>query len=237
MAVKLLTKKDITSLKNKERQNEIQEGVKLASRVDNLRVIQAEEEASLMAFRKKTVAAIKGDIDEELFKRDTLRSEVAELEQKQALGMKYVFKAMKDVEQEKMQILAEKADLNKREVALSAFEHVTRTDRSRLLVDMQILDEKRKGIEAIAKNAFAEMEAAQTAVHKATALEAQAVTLRKTTEAELRTRDAVVAAKERDLKNWETRLTSTEAALRKQEIQLNDREKTLEREFNRLNKK
>jgi chromosome segregation ATPase len=62
--MKLLDKKKIVEIKAKERQTEINEGIKLAKRIDSLREIQAEEEKSLAVFRNATLKKINDDIKE-----------------------------------------------------------------------------------------------------------------------------------------------------------------------------
>ena len=62
MPIKLLTKQEINLRKANEKRLEIEEGRKLASRVDNLRELVAQEEASLASFRAKTVANIGAEI-------------------------------------------------------------------------------------------------------------------------------------------------------------------------------
>lgn len=85
--MKLLSKSEVDRAKAIERQAEIAEGMKLAKRVDGLRETAAQEEASLLKFRNETLSAIVEDIRIAEQKRDTLKKEVKELEERRALAL------------------------------------------------------------------------------------------------------------------------------------------------------
>lgn len=76
MGMRLLPKSEIDKAKASERKQEIDEGIKLARRVDNLREIVAAEEASLRKFRNDTVKVIYDEITQETIKLDALKGEV-----------------------------------------------------------------------------------------------------------------------------------------------------------------
>lgn len=73
--MKLLSKSDVQKAKSLDRQREIDEGLKLARRVDALREIAAAEESSLAKFRIETIAKIHDEISILAAKRDELQIE------------------------------------------------------------------------------------------------------------------------------------------------------------------
>lgn len=75
--LKLLKKSEIEKTKVTERQREIEEGMKLAKRVDTLRETASEEEAALHKFRGETLGVIQSEIDAKVLERDTLERENA----------------------------------------------------------------------------------------------------------------------------------------------------------------
>ncbi len=233
MAIKLLTKSEVVVLKGKERQAEIQEGVKLARRVDNLREVAAQEEASLEAFRNRTVAIIKADIDDAVQERDRLHVEIRKLIAEREVGMKPVEAAMRELTLVEHKLEKDQAELNRRMVLLRAKEQEVATQTSHLEIEKRHVESLRSSVQNLAKIAIKNEEKTVKALEKADKAQKATTTLLATTEAELRARDAATAAKERDNKNWETRLAKEEATLRKQAIKLADRERTLEREFYR----
>lgn len=61
--LRLLSRREIDAAKQRDRQREIDEGIKVASSVDNLRQLKAEEDQNFRQWRDKTVAAIQKEID------------------------------------------------------------------------------------------------------------------------------------------------------------------------------
>lgn len=80
MAMKLLKKSEVQQIKAKERQKEVEEGLKLARRVDSLREIAAEEEKSLALYREKSISRIQEAINELIESKHSLQGEVEVLE-------------------------------------------------------------------------------------------------------------------------------------------------------------
>lgn len=76
--MKLLEKQQVSSLKAKERKTEIDEGAKLARRVDALREMASKEQAILTKFREETAKVIQEDIDTLIRQRDNIKREIAE---------------------------------------------------------------------------------------------------------------------------------------------------------------
>src|SRR5258708_2263052 len=73
--MKLLDKKTVDTLKAVERKKEVDEGAKLAKRVDNLRELSAKEEANLTKFRDESLKKIREEIEQEVQKCDVLKKE------------------------------------------------------------------------------------------------------------------------------------------------------------------
>ncbi len=82
--MRLLPKSEIQKAKALDRQREIEEGKKLADKVDTLRELRSEEEVTLEAWRTKTVAAIAKEIADLTEVRDGLTHEVGHLEARRA---------------------------------------------------------------------------------------------------------------------------------------------------------
>lgn len=74
--MRLLPKSEINKAKALDRQREIEEGKKLATKVDTLREVAVEEEQNLEQFRVKTVKAITEEINLLTQKRDTLVGDI-----------------------------------------------------------------------------------------------------------------------------------------------------------------
>lgn len=82
MAMKLLAKSELDRKKAEARKMDIDEGMKLARKVDNIREVLAQEEESLIAFRTSMVASISKEIERLEARKLSLSSEVSELARK-----------------------------------------------------------------------------------------------------------------------------------------------------------
>lgn len=77
--VRLLTKREVDVAKAKDRQREIDEGKKLADRVDALRRMAVEEEQKLELYRTQALSTIQEDINAKIIERDILLKEIKRL--------------------------------------------------------------------------------------------------------------------------------------------------------------
>ena len=131
--LKLLKKSEIDKAKSLDRQRDINEGLKLATRVDSLREVSAQEEVALTKFRTETLAQIGNDIMKESKKLDKLKEEVKEAESKKAEAQIPL-----DTEWEKVKS-----------------EHNTLADKSKELEELKInLDKKVAELEERSKSIF-----------------------------------------------------------------------------------
>lgn len=76
MAMRLLPKSEVVKAKAAAQKRDIDEGVKIARRVDNLREVAAQEEESLEKFRREAVAKIHADIEKAQSELGTLQKEI-----------------------------------------------------------------------------------------------------------------------------------------------------------------
>lgn len=75
--MKLLSKSDINTIKGTERQKEIQEGAKLAKKVDTLREVSAKEEENLKKFRDESLKILQVELDVKIKENERLDKEIA----------------------------------------------------------------------------------------------------------------------------------------------------------------
>lgn len=87
MKLRLLNKSDIAKSKAQERNTEVQEGLKLARRVDGLREISAQEEQALSKFRIETLSEIGQQIAVKEKEREQLMREVYDLEMRREAAL------------------------------------------------------------------------------------------------------------------------------------------------------
>jgi len=97
MAMKLLSKTEVIAVKAQERLVEVQEGLKVARKVDALREAAAKEETSLELFRSETLKKIHEEIKSVTDTRDALKEEVRQLEQDKKEALKPLDAAWQEV--------------------------------------------------------------------------------------------------------------------------------------------
>lgn len=80
--MKLLSKNEIIVHKAKERQLEIEQGLKLSSKVDELRKTLSEEESSMERFKNESIKSLHAEIGSLMSKKDAISNEVMALEER-----------------------------------------------------------------------------------------------------------------------------------------------------------
>jgi len=112
MRVKLLPKSELSALKAKQASREIQEGVKIATRVDGLRELWAKTEHDFDAYRVATLSAIQKEIDALGEKRDSLSGELREMQKRYGAMLPGIPVKRKELAQleRNLQTMAEKLD-------------------------------------------------------------------------------------------------------------------------------
>lgn len=76
MGMRLLPKSEIDRAKASDKKREIDEGAKLARRIDNLREVAAAEELSLETYRRETLTKINEEITPKVKERDKLDEQI-----------------------------------------------------------------------------------------------------------------------------------------------------------------
>lgn len=102
--MKLLEKKQIDAIKARESQRSVEEGLKIARKVDSLRETRAEEEASLEKYRRETLAEIHKQITYNVTTRDALYNEVVRLEKRREDALKPITEEMDILEKKRKDV-------------------------------------------------------------------------------------------------------------------------------------
>lgn len=156
--MKLLSKSQVNTAKAADRKQAIDEGLKLAKKVDNLREIAVAEEESLSKYRVKTLEALSSEITAKAYERDLLKVEVADLELKRSDALE-PFKKLRDelpkdekviwdlhdkLTERKTSLDVQEDDINKREKRCHDLENSTKNaneDANRRLKDASLMEE------------------------------------------------------------------------------------------------
>lgn len=237
MGMRLLSKKDINQANSVARTQEINEGKKLAKRIDGLRETLLNEEASLEKFRCETVAAIQAEITPLEEQKGLLEKDVRELTQKRIELRKPLTAEWETVEKAKDDIKKQQEDLEKQRAIVD--------------VDKKEAKKERKEAERAKRNALTCEETAQEKLKGAIIKEREANELQDQAQ---KTKEAAVALERETLANIaeekrklalreEALVVNEKAVAEQQEANLKERKlliderATLERAFNRLKPK
>lgn len=211
--IKLLNKSEINTKKSLDRKREVDEGVKLAKRVDTLREVHAQEEASLEKFRVETVRVINEEISTTAEKLDVLKKEVKELEEKKAEALKPLTEEWEKLEAEKDVIVADQEILTKKE---SDFREAEKQ-----------LDIRTKSLEDEEKRIESNRERADKLLLDASEKNEKAKTFLTLSEEKMAKADDYANKKSADIMEAENRIMSKEEKLNAREKMLNEREAEL----------
>lgn len=234
--MKLLSKNEISIAKAKDRNLESQEGLKLAKRVDSLRETVSQEEASLQKFRNKTISQITNEISSEINKRDALKDEVSDLEQRRIAALIPLNKELEMIKQ-RQQVADDKQaalciwrdELDDKDTELTEREKQVMFEEKRSK-DMHIRTESLLiETDTIRSNAEQQNILASETLRKA---EQESFVKMK----EVSKKEEWVKERERAIGDREIDVEMREAQLAQDLIRLRDREEIYTRNFNRLRK-
>ena len=234
--MRLLKKSEVDQLKASEQRRDVEEGLKLAKRVDDLRETVANEERSLREFRDKTVSIINGEITSKVEERDQLdrdirqrKSELAEL--------------LVPLDAEWVTIAATKERLEQRDSLLVRKEALVASqteETARALSGLKSKEQqmKQKLVECDARirNAERKEEKADAALVEATRIKRESIEKAKEVAEDLVHRESIVASREESATIKASELNRREAELDERLLRLKDREAMLERDLKRTSK-
>jgi methyl-accepting chemotaxis protein len=234
--MRLLTKSEVDQAKARDRNREVQEGIKLARKVDDLRALLPQEEAALEKWRTETIAAIQAELkpaQEELATTlaavKVARNELEELRKPLDEEWEQCRKTSDEVE---------KMHAETKEVLAQA-----RNDAQTAVMELDLARIARKSAEDMQQAARDTLTDASERQKEAKTTLEEARKVKKNTDerasvinAQLDTRAQHIAEREKQLILWEDRLTLEQTDINTERKQLADQRKTLERAFNRLKK-
>lgn len=232
--MKLLDKQEVNRLKGVERKLEVDEGVKLAKKVDALRELAAKEQTNLTKFRESSLAVVKAEIDDAIKQRDALRENIEVLTRQQA-----ELRIPLDSEWKRVKLLSR--ELDKRAIELDEFNAVLTENEEFYFKRVEMLEDDKQRIENLEYEAEGQVEiarqtvnAAKTTLANAKQTETQASEKFESVTKTLTAREIAVAIREREVGIKEQKVTKDALALTNRERAINDKYETLLRNQKRL---
>ena len=234
--MRLLDKPQIQKLKALEIKREVDEGRKLAGRVDALRQLQAKEEAELQKFRRETLANIHEEITTKAKECDQLKQEVSKLQDDRAEALKPLTKEREELDSKIAKLLFLKGEVSTAKEALKTEVVEIKDSKKEVKLELQRAKEEKRQADALLKDAESSLKEAEDSRVWAEKTKEGTQRLRDLVEKELRERDGKTATKERELLMKEAQIIAREEVIKKEWIIINDQRATLERAFKRLQK-
>jgi chromosome segregation ATPase len=234
MSIKLLPKSELANLKAKEKTREIQEGVKLATRVDGLRELYAKTETDLEKYRTATLARINEEITALNGKKEELVGRMSQLQGK--------YDAMLP------EIPMKRSELDKFEKSLRTWEKkLEKKEESAGLMEIDVkeaLDSAEKSRiraednERISRNLLVatnqKKQESETMLSTTRKIQEGVYKEKESIEQALELREISIKTKEQELSRKELSLMNFEKELNEEKVRVNDTRAMLERSIARL---
>lgn len=234
--MRLLAKSEIDSKKALARKQEIDEGLKISRRVDTLRETVAQEEAALEAFRRKTIAAINAQITAVSDILNDLRREVKELEEKRVKALEPIDTAWETLLKSQQEHTLSVVSLEMRQEVYFEQSKELQARITETTQELERIQTLKKQTEEALQEAVENKADTEASMAYTRDLEHKTEELRVEVMGDIKERDAVCAARERDISIKDESLLIREEAIRKAQILLDDQNAMLERDITRFMK-
>lgn len=232
--IRLLDKKELAQQRSNERKLEIEEGVKLARKVDALRETVAVEEVKLSKFKTETTSQVKAEIDALIIEKGLIETEVTLLRKERIDLQKPLdaewekLRAKEKIVQNLSEIIEGKLDL------IDQLEQKLDEREASIKVEEEKIDDAKKTLEKEARDSAKNLERSQNMLKEAFVEKQSIDTFSNNKELDFLRREGGIATRERNLDMRAQSLDKREKSLNDREIRLQDREQTLLRNEKRL---
>lgn len=235
--LKLLSKQEINQAKASERKMAIDEGLKLAKRVDTLREVHAEEEVSLQKFREQTLSAIHAETTKAEAELNTITREVEILKRERAEALVPIRDKWDEVNAANEACEKRGRELDTRSAALDARDTDLKEQGKLLNRLVGMAKGRAERVLGLQRDAEHDRDEARLALEQAEKVREDTLRYKEEVNTELRTRDAASAVRERELDVRTQAVDKREKGLDDRELRLKDREDTLARNLERYGRR
>ncbi len=240
--IKLLSKQEISKIKSSERKQEIEEGAKLAKKIDSLRETAAKEETNLGKFRIENLRILKADIDGLCAKKTLLEEEVKGLEEARILAQAplNLIKAWSKVKTSKIEIEGLKTEIFERETSVTQKETNIEVSKNAIASQLEEIKEKQDLADRYVmetKEGYIQAENVREAAESEKKNILKELSNREIT---LREKEARVAIREREVDLEQAQIQKDKQAIKTEQIHIASQQQTLRQAWQnikRLNNK
>lgn len=236
--MRLLSKNEISHNKALERKSQIDEGLKIARKVDSLRQTLLSEEQRLEIFRKSTVGEIQKQIDALILKRDELAEQVKLLEEdkKEEFIVKFGIELDKIKAKEKLIEDGYKTNLNTEEILKNKEKNLKSQEENTQIELNRVKNLKLRAEEAL-RLAEDNKRKASKVLENAEKEESKRLLEAAERTNYLNIREATIATQEKEIQMKIEYIAEKELEFIEREKALTDKYETLQRTINRIKHK
>lgn len=232
--MKLLEKQQVNTQKAKERKLEIDEGAKLAKKIDILRETFSKEQTNLLKFRDESLENIRKEIELGIEKKNQLYREITEAEERKKTLLLPLDKEFDQIEMSKSLLQQRIEEFEIKENIILQRENSLESKERELISGRNDLAETKEIISKTLLEATRTKELADSRLKDIERKGKDNILAFIQREKDLDQKEEAVLYREVDLNNGLEQLKKDRENIIRQKIALEDREKTLEREFKRL---
>ena len=234
MAIKLLPKNKISELKQKETSREIQEGAKLASRVDGLRELWAKTEQEFEIYKTATLTQIQEEIVVLNEKKSELDHDLRKMQAKYDSLMPDISTKRLELAQFERNLFLKESELQQREeeaalLEIDVAEALKKSETARIINE----DNERISMNLLLETQKKRVEA-QGYLNTAKNIYNNTNEEKKTIEDSLLLRELSIKTKEQEISNKELSIMNEQKELELEWIKVKDMRATLERSLQRI---
>lgn len=233
MPIRLLSKSEVDKAKSLDRKNLIDEGVKLAKRVDSLRETAAQEDSSLQKFRNESVSRIYTEIREVTVELDSLRADVSVLKKEKTDIERLLGEDWNEVGKAQPELLKLKKTLQEDVSRIKSFERVISTSKELVTKELREAEHERLQSDELLRKAYEDSKEAKSKKERADSLLLEVRQEKIKSEKELDDRIANINYREKKNHDRDRELAERESELSSGWTILNDRRAMFERTLKR----
>lgn len=234
--LRLLQKSEIVQAKSLERKLEIDEGLKLARRIDNLRKIATEEEKSLEQFRRETTSHIYNEIALLTEQKEVLTQEVIQLLHTREKLLEPLHNEWELVKKQKVKVEEDILELHTKIDAVNEQEEILKEKLLQIEIDTKnIAIEKQSSFKELTEAVKAKKQA-DLYLQEAMETRIEANSFVATAKANASEKERTFKVREKNIEDKEQELQDLQKELIIERKQLADLRTTLETELKRIKK-
>lgn len=234
--MRLLPKNEVQGARALDRHREIEEGKKLATRVDDLRQLEAIEKANLLKFREESLKRVKAEIEALVLEKTSLENEIEAKKVERSRLLIPLDKEWEEIKAKNIEIDQKREQLVQNNELLHQNELIYNQRLNELKTEQERVATERENSK-FALQISVKMRDESEQILLETKEKKRRVSFEvKKIEKALNVREYDVAARERDVSNERIVLAAREKALNEERIYLKDERETLQRGFNELKK-